>query len=179
MKVDAVSPAVKEFPLIEDSPQQKGSLVPGELGGFTLLSAVEEKEKAAVDRVLPEWLSKPSIIAVDLREDASPIAEDSSIDERLKSSLNLNGIREFFPVQRHVIPFLLSSLREGTLYLDPGFLRPNDICVSAPTGSGKTLAFVVPILQALSHRVVPRIRALVVLPVKDLALQVSKVFATH
>jgi len=132
-----------------------------------------------VDRVLPEWLSKPSIVAVDLREDASPIADDSSIDDRLKSSLNQNGIKEFFPVQRHVIPFLLSSLKEKTLYLNPGFLRPNDICVSAPTGSGKTLAFVVPILQALHHRVVTQIRALVVLPVKDLALQVFKVFSTH
>ena len=71
------------------------------------------------------------------------------------------------------------SLKEKTLYLNPGFLRPNDICVSAPTGSGKTLAFVVPILQALHHRVVTQIRALVVLPVKDLALQVFKVFSTH
>ena len=170
---------VEELPVANDSVPQKGNEIPGELGGFTILTAVERKEKAAVDRVLPEWLSKPSIIAVDLREDASPIADDLSIDDRLKSSLSLNGIREFFPVQRHVIPFLLSSLRDGTLYQNPGFLRPNDICVSAPTGSGKTLAFAVPILQALRHRVVTQIRALVVLPVKDLALQVYKVFATH
>ena len=46
--------------------------------------------------------------------------------------------------------------------------RPHDVCVSAPTGSGKTLAFVLPIVQALRNRVVPRVRALVVLPVQDL-----------
>ena len=42
--------------------------------------------------------------------------------------------------------------------------RPCDICVSAPTGSGKTLAFVLPIIQSLKTRVVPRVRALAVLP---------------
>ena len=42
--------------------------------------------------------------------------------------------------------------------------RPCDICVSAPTGSGKTLAFVLPIVQSLKTRVVPRVRALAVLP---------------
>lgn len=58
-------------------------------------------------------------------------------------------------------------------------LWPNDICVSAPTGSGKTLAFVLPILQVLYKRIIPKIRALVVLPVQDLANQVFKVFETY
>ena len=53
------------------------------------------------------------------------------------------------------------------------------MCVSAPTGSGKTLAFVLPIVQALRNRVVPRVRALVVLPVQDLATQVYKVFLQY
>ena len=57
--------------------------------------------------------------------------------------------------------------------------RPHDVCVSAPTGSGKTLAFVLPIVQALRNRVVPRVRALVVLPVQDLATQVYKVFLQY
>jgi ATP-dependent RNA helicase DDX51/DBP6 len=38
------------------------------------------------------------------------------------------------------------------------------MCVSAPTGSGKTLAFVLPIIQSLKSRTVPRVRALAVLP---------------
>ena len=58
-------------------------------------------------------------------------------------------------------------------------LRPNDVCVAAPTGSGKTLAFVLPIIQSLKSRMVPKVRALVVLPTQDLALQVYKVRAVY
>ncbi|XP_076778482.1 ATP-dependent RNA helicase DDX51 isoform X2 [Arvicanthis niloticus] len=54
-------------------------------------------------------------------------------------------------------------------------LRANGISSYFP-GSGKTLAFVIPVVQALLHRVVCHIRALVVLPTKELAQQVSKVF---
>ena len=169
-KTDLVDDTEEKTP---DASSATRPSISGEIGGFTILSAAERQDKDAVDRVLPEWLSKPSVIPVDLSEDASLIVDDPSIDDRLKASLRRTGILHFFPVQRRVVPFLLSSLREQTLYLNPGFLRPNDICVSAPTGSGKTLAFVVPILQALSHRLVVHTRALVVLPVKDLAVQVS------
>ncbi|KAJ2335984.1 ATP-dependent RNA helicase dbp6, partial [Coemansia sp. RSA 2681] len=51
-----------------------------------------------------------------------------------------------------------------------------DLCVSAPTGSGKTLAFVLPIVEKLRVRLVVRLRALVVLPTKDLAHQVKECF---
>ena len=83
------------------------------------------------------------------------------------------GIEKLFPVQRQVIPFLVED-SESKLY------RPNDVCVSAPTGSGKTLAFVIPIVQSLlqSDCNVTKIRALVILPVQDLAQQVHKVFQT-
>ncbi|XP_023052625.2 ATP-dependent RNA helicase DDX51 isoform X2 [Piliocolobus tephrosceles] len=54
-------------------------------------------------------------------------------------------------------------------------LRAHGISSYFP-GSGKTLAFVIPVVQALLSRVVCHIRALVVLPTKELAQQVSKVF---
>ena len=50
--------------------------------------------------------------------------------------------------------------------------RPSDLCVAAPTGSGKTLAFVLPVVQALAGRLVPRVRCVAVLPTQDLASQV-------
>ena len=84
--------------------------------------------------------------------------------------LKENQITYFFPVQRQVIPHLLKRNK---------YFRPSDLCVSAPTGSGKTLAFVLPLVQLLSDRVVPRVRALVVLPVQDLAMQVFKVFQAY
>jgi len=54
--------------------------------------------------------------------------------------------------------------------------QDRDICVNAPTGSGKTLAFVIPILHLLSGRRITHIRALIVLPSRDLAQQAYKVF---
>lgn len=78
-----------------------------------------------------------------------------------------------FSVQAQVIPWLLSTMNRPSMYW------PSDLCVSAPTGSGKTLAFVLPIIQALQSRLTPQIRAMVVLPVQDLAKQVYKVFQTY
>jgi superfamily II DNA/RNA helicase len=51
------------------------------------------------------------------------------------------------------------------------------VCVAAPTGSGKTLTYVLPIVQRLALRVVVRLRALVVVPSRDLVSQVHDVFA--
>lgn len=47
-----------------------------------------------------------------------------------------------------------------------------DLCICSPTGSGKTLAYSLPVVQMLSSRVVRRLRALIVLPTRDLAIQV-------
>ena len=86
----------------------------------------------------------------------------SSVTDRLAKE----GVSHLFPVQRQVIPRLLSL---SSLY---SRLRPSDVCVAAPTGSGKTLAFVLPIVASLQGRMVPRVRAIAVLPTQDLALQV-------
>lgn len=72
-----------------------------------------------------------------------------------------------------VVPWLLSTLKRPSMYW------PRDLCVSAPTGSGKTLAFVLPIIQALRNRLNPKIRAMVVLPLQDLAKQVFKNFQSY
>ncbi|CAB4054995.1 DDX51 [Lepeophtheirus salmonis] len=123
-------------------------------------------------RILPRWLAEPNIISDDLKDDQMLVCDIEGISESLRDKLKNNGIRYLFPVQRQIVPHLLdSSLKH--------YYRPSDICVSAPTGSGKTLAFVLPIVQALQNRVVPRIRALVILPVQDLALQIYKVFKSY
>ncbi|KAH0833243.1 DEAD-domain-containing protein [Lanmaoa asiatica] len=56
------------------------------------------------------------------------------------------------------------------------YSAPHDVCISAPTGSGKTLAYVLPILEVLSNRIVTRLRALIVLPTRDLVTQVRETF---
>jgi len=44
---------------------------------------------------------------------------------------------------------------------------------------GKTLTYVLPIVQELQTRLVPKIRCLIVLPVQELAAQVHKVMVTY
>jgi superfamily II DNA/RNA helicase len=64
----------------------------------------------------------------------------------------------------------------------PAALAGRDLIGAAVTGSGKTLAYVLPILQHLLHTApeTPRpVHALVLVPARDLALQVSDTFAAY
>lgn len=81
---------------------------------------------------------------------------------RLKEALEKMGISSLFPVQ---VAVWHETIGPG------GFER--DVCVNSPTGSGKTLSYALPVVQTLSSRAVRCLRALVVLPTRDLALQVK------
>lgn len=89
----------------------------------------------------------------------------------LVSNLLEAGHSHFFPIQALVIPDVIIAEQYS--------MRARDVCVAAPTGSGKTLAFVLPVLNALATRKVRRLRALVVLPSRDLAMQVHEVFVRY
>ncbi|KAG4962868.1 hypothetical protein JHK86_039736 [Glycine max] len=75
------------------------------------------------------------------------------------------GISKLFPVQ--------VALWQETV--GPGDFE-RDLCTNSPTGSGKTLAYALPIVQNLSTDTDGRLRALVVISTRDLALQVKRVF---
>ncbi|CAG8572651.1 11608_t:CDS:10, partial [Ambispora gerdemannii] len=126
---------------------------------------------------ITDWIAYPLIvdpektIPVDKKDDEGD--ERLGLSEKLIARCKALGITEFFAVQLAVIPILLSSRSLlNTHHLSP----PGDICVSAPTGSGKTLAYVLPIIEILSKRIVTRLRALVVLPTRDLVTQVKETF---
>lgn len=92
--------------------------------------------------------------------------------ERLRKA----GYQCFLPIQA-------LSLAHVVLFSDSQY-QYQDVCIAAPTGSGKTLAYCLPILHSLSQR--PRgcvkrrrLRALVVLPSRDLAAQVYDVFQEY
>uniref|UniRef100_W5U5C5 ATP-dependent RNA helicase n=1 Tax=Ictalurus punctatus TaxID=7998 RepID=W5U5C5_ICTPU len=142
---------------------------------FFVLGGFENKTIPKVQRVLPKWLAEPDMIQRDVKSNLIPLGDMPGICPLLRKKLETNGIQNFFPVQAEVIPAVLESVNSGLLIGQGGY-RPRDICVSAPTGSGKTLAFVIPVVQALMMRVVCEVRALVVLPTKELAQQVYKVF---
>ena len=86
------------------------------------------------------------------------------LDQQLRTLLTENGIDQLLAVQEQVLPLLI------------GCFKSVDICVSSPTGSGKTLAYVLPIVQNIRKRLLSRVRVLVVVPTKDLVLQVRNVF---
>ncbi|EEF29559.1 dead box ATP-dependent RNA helicase, putative [Ricinus communis] len=88
------------------------------------------------------------------------------LDPRLKVALENMGFTSLFAVQ--------VAVWQETI--GPGNFE-RDLCINAPTGSGKTLAYALPIIQMLSTRSIKCLRALIVLPTRDLALQVKQVFA--
>jgi ATP-dependent RNA helicase RhlE len=56
----------------------------------------------------------------------------------------------------------------------PPALEGRDIIGTAETGTGKTLAFLVPLIETLSHEPTRRTAALVLLPTRELAMQVHE-----
>jgi hypothetical protein len=86
-------------------------------------------------------------------------------------------------------PELLKALKPKTypaptpvqLELIPGVLTGHDAWVTAPTGSGKTLAYALPLIEQLarsfpSHTNTKFIRTLVLVPTRELAIQVGQTF---
>ncbi|KFU95028.1 ATP-dependent RNA helicase DDX51, partial [Chaetura pelagica] len=142
---------------------------------FEVLGDYDIKPVQKVQPFLPHWIAQPKLVQKRIKDNLVPIGDVPGIHPRLLKKLQMNGIESFFPVQAQVIPAILQSAASGYLVGQGGY-RPKDICVSAPTGSGKTLSFVIPIVQVLLDRVVCQVRALVLLPTKELAQQVSKVF---
>ncbi|GLI65443.1 hypothetical protein VaNZ11_008820 [Volvox africanus] len=98
-----------------------------------------------------------------------PVRKVLGLDVRLASGLqNAFGFQELFPVQAAVWQHSAGGLSSA-----------HDLCVSAPTGSGKTLAYALPVVNALAEQLtgpVGLLRALVVVPTRDLAAQVYDVF---
>ncbi|KAG8984958.1 ATP-dependent RNA helicase dbp10, partial [Tulasnella sp. 427] len=82
----------------------------------------------------------------------------------LLRALLLHGYKTPTPIQRLAIPLLVSS-------------PPRDLVGMARTGSGKTLAYMVPLIQRLGGLHSPSFgaRALILVPTRELALQIVKV----
>ena len=73
-------------------------------------------------------------------------------------ALATEGILEPFPIQTQCIPMGLAG---------------QDIIGQAKTGTGKTLAFGLPLLQELGLDPEPGVKALIVVPTRELCVQVD------
>ncbi|XP_013004534.1 ATP-dependent RNA helicase DDX51 [Cavia porcellus] len=174
--------ALKEHSASHEAPATLDSGVPEAAskapGPTPVLGGFSRRKAPKVQPFLPAWLANPSCVKKNVTKDLVPIEDIPEVHPDLQKQLRAHGISAYFPVQAAVIPAVLESSASGFLVGRGGY-QPSDLCVSAPTGSGKTLAFVIPVVQALLHRVVCHIRALVVLPTKELAQQVSRVFNVY
>ncbi|WP_247231287.1 DEAD/DEAH box helicase [Telluribacter sp. SYSU D00476] len=65
----------------------------------------------------------------------------------------------------------LNSMQQAAI----GAAQQNDVVLLSPTGSGKTLAFLIPVLQRLLAST-SGVQALVLVPSRELALQIEQVF---
>lgn len=171
-KLDEIDDNLSNEEKNDDNENRKEKKTPQ--NSFTILGAKPQKKKREVKRVLPDWLVHPEIVSVDLNSGPSLEEFDSILEAKLIEILKANDIAKLFPVQSSVIKWLHKCSMDRKL---GWWVR--DTCVSAPTGSGKTLAYVLPIVQELQTRLVPKIRCLVVLPVQELAAQVHKVMITY
>src|ERR1041384_4647331 len=73
-------------------------------------------------------------------------------------ALGTKGIAEPFPIQQQTIPLALSG---------------QDIIGQAKTGTGKTFGFGLPLIQRLGESPEPGVQALIVVPTRDLCVQVT------
>ena len=86
-----------------------------------------------------------------------------SLSAPLKSNLAKHGFAQPTPVQAQSIPPALAG---------------RDLVATAQTGTGKTLAFVLPVIHRLEGQPSPSgIRAVILSPTRELALQIHETFA--
>jgi ATP-dependent RNA helicase RhlE len=83
--------------------------------------------------------------------------EPLGLEPRLLAGVRNLGYTEPSPIQREAIPHILAG---------------RDVVGVAQTGTGKTAAFVLPMLQRTPTR---GVRALIVTPTRELALQIGEV----
>ncbi len=91
---------------------------------------------------------------------------DLGINKRILDAIKEEGYTEPSPIQKEAIPVVLTG---------------RDVLGCAQTGSGKTAAFAIPILQqlALENNNPRKIKALVLAPTRELALQIHESFKTY
>ncbi|MGA9967172.1 MAG: DEAD/DEAH box helicase [Terriglobales bacterium] len=82
-----------------------------------------------------------------------------SISPYVKDRLSFGGFSIPTPVQSAAIPEALAG---------------KDVLATAQTGTGKTLAFLIPIMEQLLKQNTPGIAALVLVPTRELAMQVAE-----
>ena len=81
------------------------------------------------------------------------------LNNQILEALGYMGFEKATPIQDQAIPAVLNG---------------QDLIACAQTGTGKTAAFVLPLLDNLSRNESEGIKVLIVVPTRELALQIEK-----
>lgn len=84
---------------------------------------------------------------------------DIGLNDQLLEAIGYMGFENATPIQEQAIPEIIKG---------------KDIIGCAQTGTGKTAAFVLPILNKLSNREENAIKALIIVPTRELAVQIEQ-----
>ncbi len=132
---------------------------------------VRKSAAPALERSEPVEPADDGVSVAEARtDDGGGTASDGfaafDLDPRLSAAVAALGYEEPTPIQREAIPHLLAG---------------RDLLAEAPTGTGKTAAFALPTLQriAIGQAGPNRARALVIVPTRELAMQVAEAFHSY
>jgi superfamily II DNA/RNA helicase len=85
--------------------------------------------------------------------------EEFGFNDQIKEAIDFMGYVRPTPVQEAAIPIIMQG---------------RDLIASAQTGTGKTAAFILPILNKLTGKTVHELNTLIVVPTRELALQIDQ-----
>ena len=85
--------------------------------------------------------------------------EEFGLDEKLLEAISYMGFEKPTPIQGSAIPEIMKG---------------RDLIAGAQTGTGKTAAFLLPILNKLTKKEIHDINTLVIVPTRELALQIDQ-----
>lgn len=85
--------------------------------------------------------------------------EEFGLCDEILEAISYMGFEEATPVQEKAIPEIIQG---------------HDVLACAQTGTGKTAAFILPILHKLSHRPTHTINTLIIVPTRELAIQIER-----
>ena len=117
----------------------------------------------SIQSALPPWLRDPTTVSAT----ATVPFNSLPISPSLLKTIVRDVSQEALPVQAGVLPHLLPTINQ----------HPGDVCISAATGSGKTLSYVLPILQDVQPTAPSKLRAIIVVPTRELVDQVRRTFS--
>jgi len=85
--------------------------------------------------------------------------EEFGLNDKLIEAISFMGFEKATPIQEAAIPEIMKG---------------RDLIASAQTGTGKTAAFLLPILHKLTDKEIQDVNTLVIVPTRELALQIDQ-----